>query len=516
MKTSRNVATGDSLTALPLIVTDAGREAAIAANDAGLQLQITEVAIGSGQWTPDATAAGLQNEIKRLDNIGGAASGPAMIHLSFTDAGADEYTVGEFGLYTDSGILFAIFSRSGGWIAEKTADSILMLSADMVLDTVPPDSVTVTGNNFVYPPATPTLQGVMYDAPNAKQYARSVGQWQEVKPVDETTPEAPGTIIDAPYDDVAYCRKNGNWIKYQPFLPLPIGAIIAWPGKSAPAGWLTIEPTTVYQKSDYPALYDHLKKECPHLIIDANTFKLAEARGAFIRGYDPTGVNDPDGVGRELMTAQGDAAKYSRITEMQPTGSALNAVIPIPENDWSRGIQVDGHSVSGNWGPRFRGQIQGKENRPKNLNALWIIKAYDTIADPELLQAKSVIDQVNNNSGRIQVLENLPVDYQLIDFGTVNKATRYVKPNPFGNSKPVIVVAEINVSGHWAGTGFVENGGGNGVNGYYVEGEGIIVRTGNRGVYGGHPQSYGSGHNTVNTGVIHSAPCRVHVWRVGV
>ena len=160
-----------SETALPLIVTDAGRAAAIAANDAGLQLQISEVAIGSGQWTPDETATALKTEIKRLDNLGGAASGPDMIFLSFSDAGNDEYRVGEFGLYSDTGVLFAIYSRTGDWITEKTDESILMLSIDIKLDSVPPGSVTVTGNNFVYPPATETLAGVLKIATQEKVLA---------------------------------------------------------------------------------------------------------------------------------------------------------------------------------------------------------------------------------------------------------------------------------------------------------------------------------------------------------
>ena len=155
-------------TALPLIVTDAGREAAIAADNAGLQLAITEVAIGSGQWTPDATATGLKNEVKRLVHLGGADSPPAMIHISASDASPDEYIVGEFGLYSDTGVLFAVYSQTGESITEKTADSIMMLSADILLDSVPAGSVTVTGNNFVYPEATEVVAGVLKIATQQK------------------------------------------------------------------------------------------------------------------------------------------------------------------------------------------------------------------------------------------------------------------------------------------------------------------------------------------------------------
>lgn len=163
--------------ALPLVVTHAGREAAIAADAAGLQLALTQIALGTGLWTPGTDATALQNELKRLDHLGGSASAPDMLHLTVTDDSTDAYALGEFGLYTDSGILFAIFSQATV-ISEKIADSVLMISADMKLDTVPPGSVTITGNNFHYPPATPDTLGVMTDAPGDGQlYARQSGAW---------------------------------------------------------------------------------------------------------------------------------------------------------------------------------------------------------------------------------------------------------------------------------------------------------------------------------------------------
>ena len=202
---------------------------------------------------------------------------------------------------------------------------------------------------------------------------------------------------------------------------LPVGSMIPWSGKSAPMGWLVIEPITVYQKADYPALYDHLKKECPHLIIDANTFKLAEGRGAFIRGYDPTGVNDPDGVGRELLTHQGDAIQNFTGRFKPQHGNVGDAFYGFGNNRTEvSGVfgktSIGNSRVSNATGGAYPGcEINidasrvvrtAAENRPKNLNALWIIKAYDTIADPELLQAKAVIDQVNSNKSEIDILKN--------------------------------------------------------------------------------------------------------------
>ena len=327
-------------------------------------------------------------------------------------------------------------------------------------------------------------------------------------------------VEEAPADDVAYCRKNGRWEEFMPVLPLPVGSVIAWPGKSAPAGWLTIEPTTVYQKSDYPALYDHLKKECPHLIIDVNTFKLAEARGAFIRGYDPTGVNDPDGVGRELLTPQTDAirnitgnvALNGRSAVGQPTGAFKNGITKtVVGSTTFSGTSMDFDAS--------RVVPTAAENRPKNLNALWIIKAFDTIADPELLQAKAVIDQVNSNSSRISVLENLSIDYQVMDFGILSKNSQIRKDSPYGN-KPIIVEAEIQLNNQWgSGTWFTTTGNaswGSIAKVHHLSGKlGIVLTGGSRavtassGLAGGIPQ-------TGSFSELASAPCRVKVWQVGV
>ena len=329
---------------------------------------------------------------------------------------------------------------------------------------------------------------------------------------------------EAPKDGKSYTRKNGQWIEMVQSIQLPVGAIISWPGKSAPAGWLAIEPVTIYQRTDYPALYKHFQDECPHLIIDADTFKLAEGRGAFFRGYDPTGVNDPDGVGRELLTAQGDASRKitgqfanrshtsSKFGRFQSASGAFSLTGSGSVGDLSGTASASGVI---NTFDSSRVVPTAAENRPKNLNALWIIKAYDTIADPELLQAKAVIDQVNANSSRIGVLEQTN-DYALIDLGTASNNTRYVKPNPFGNNTPVICEAEVLINAKWANPNFIYSYNGDtsyGVVASYVKGEGIIAQTGKAAVKSASFNS-GGGHGLSGSTV--SAPCRVHVWRVGV
>ena len=202
--------------ALPLIITDAGRTAAIDADHNGLQIELTEIAVGSGLWQPDSTATALQNEIKRITNLGAVDLASDMLHLTITDDTKDNYQMGEFGIYTNKGVLFAIYSQNS-YISEKAPDSVFMLSIDISLETVPPDSVTITGNNFHYPPAQPDVLGVIYDAPHdSKNYIRKNGAWLENPPIAITTPTVAGLIYDAPHDGKNYIRKNGQWLEVPP------------------------------------------------------------------------------------------------------------------------------------------------------------------------------------------------------------------------------------------------------------------------------------------------------------
>ncbi len=145
---------------LDIIITDVGRAAIVDADNMGtLPVVINEVALGTGLWAPDATATALQNELKRITTVGGQAIADDTIHVTMTDDSSDAYTLGEFGLYTDGGVLFAIYSDVNG-ITDKDAGAALLMAFDILLASVPAGSVTVGGTGFNNPSATETQQGV--------------------------------------------------------------------------------------------------------------------------------------------------------------------------------------------------------------------------------------------------------------------------------------------------------------------------------------------------------------------
>ena len=166
---------------LPLVITDAGRAALVNAQNTGSNnVTITEIALGTGLWSPTPTSTGLKNEIKRVSSFGGEAVAPDTIHVTIQDYTTDEYSLGEFGLYTDSGALFAIYSQPTR-ILEKDAAGIVLLAADIVLESPDAQSIAINGDGISLPPATPTIMGLMYDAPDDENvWGRYKAEWVKV------------------------------------------------------------------------------------------------------------------------------------------------------------------------------------------------------------------------------------------------------------------------------------------------------------------------------------------------
>ncbi|WP_373020711.1 phage tail protein [Thiomicrorhabdus sp.] len=148
--------------ALQITITDAGRAEIInAANTGTAPVEITEVGLGTGNYVPDPTQTALQTETKRLTTIAGLSVAADTIHLTIKDESADVYDVSEFGLYTASGTLFAVYSDAVNSFMQKAAGNTLLLSVDIVLGTLDATNVTFGDTAFANPPASETVSGVL-------------------------------------------------------------------------------------------------------------------------------------------------------------------------------------------------------------------------------------------------------------------------------------------------------------------------------------------------------------------
>lgn len=128
--------------ALEAIITDAGRDAAVSAGAAGLDLQLTHIAVGTGITEPDRGWTALEDERERVDVMGGQKIGAAHLQITGVLQSDSEYMITQIGIFASDGTLFAVCWRDGG-IAHKSPGMAYPISFDLPLLDVPGEAVTV-------------------------------------------------------------------------------------------------------------------------------------------------------------------------------------------------------------------------------------------------------------------------------------------------------------------------------------------------------------------------------------
>lgn len=162
--------------AFKITITDAGRAEVINAENTGTApVELTTIGLGSGQYEPDPAQTTLSNQFKTLTSIPGTVVDEDTIHVMIRDDSGDTYNVNEFGIYTASGTLFAVYSETTGPLMQKAAGSTLLLAVDIILGTLNATSLTFGNTNFLNPPASETVQGVTLYATEAEHKAGTVG-----------------------------------------------------------------------------------------------------------------------------------------------------------------------------------------------------------------------------------------------------------------------------------------------------------------------------------------------------
>jgi hypothetical protein len=161
---------------------------------------------------------------------------------------------------------------------------------------------------------------------------------------------------------------------------VPPGAIMAFGGTAAPAGWLLCDGSEV-RRTDFGALFAAIGSA--HGSGDgATTFVLPDYRGRFLRGADNGVGRDPDRAARGAAAPGGNVGDLVGTVQEDDIGThqheylnyrfdfevitGIPGVPHIPEGDpWS----FDGRDVAGNTSP-----AGGAETRPANAYVNWIIK----------------------------------------------------------------------------------------------------------------------------------------------
>jgi hypothetical protein len=147
--------------AITLVVTNAGRAALVDAVNAGtFAVRIAAAGLSATAFTPLATAVALPGEFARINGVSGAAVDPATISLVIRDDSNAAYTLRALGLFLNDGTLFAIHSQPGA-ILEKSADSVALIVVDVRFADIDATMLTFGDANFLNPPATTSVQGVV-------------------------------------------------------------------------------------------------------------------------------------------------------------------------------------------------------------------------------------------------------------------------------------------------------------------------------------------------------------------
>lgn len=130
---------------------------------------------------------------------------------------------------------------------------------------------------------------------------------------------------------------------------VPVGTIVAFAGAEIPENWFLCDGAA-FDSEAYQTLFRVLDR--PY---------VPDLRGRFLRGLDPDGQVDPEGVGRRLLDPQHDqiASHNHGYTRPWPTGIA--GAIP---GDGGVTTLWDTTSATG-----------GTETRPRNVAVHYIIHA---------------------------------------------------------------------------------------------------------------------------------------------
>lgn len=154
--------------ALSMIITDAGRAEHLNAQQNGTEaITLTHFAFGKGTETSSPQQTELQSEFKRIEAMSGQPVDEHTINITVQDVSGDEYTFSEFGIFTDKGTLYAVYSAESD-IMGKYAASALNMGINIYLGTLDAASVSFGDLILSNPPAREDVQGVVQLATQAQ------------------------------------------------------------------------------------------------------------------------------------------------------------------------------------------------------------------------------------------------------------------------------------------------------------------------------------------------------------
>ncbi len=171
---------------------------------------------------------------------------------------------------------------------------------------------------------------------------------------------------------------------------LPVGSIVAFPVDAPPPGFLELD-NSVKSSATYPDLSAYLGGKFNKGDEGVGNFRLPEARGEFLRGWDHgRGVD----AGRTLGSYQVDenkahahATSYELVTDTFAAGTALRNF--VQEFGAQNNVQTN---ASG-----------GTESRPRNIAVMWCIKAWNAPVNQGNIDVAALVKEVSRLGSAVPV-----------------------------------------------------------------------------------------------------------------
>lgn len=165
-----------------ITITDAGRAALINAQNTGTNaFVLSQIGVSTQYITTTLTdLVTLPDERKRLGTMAGDVVSDDTLHVTIRDESNDAYPMRAFGLYTSTGILFAVYSQPDP-IIEKSVAAMLLLAVDAKLVALSTDQVEFGPVGFTLPPASETVAGITEVATDAETDA-GTDNWRYITP----------------------------------------------------------------------------------------------------------------------------------------------------------------------------------------------------------------------------------------------------------------------------------------------------------------------------------------------
>ncbi|MFJ2540904.1 phage tail protein [Pseudomonas sp. NPDC087614] len=188
---------------------------------------------------------------------------------------------------------------------------------------------------------------------------------------------------------------------------LPVGSIVAFPVDAPPPGFLELD-NSVKSSATYPDLSAYLGGKFNKGDEGVGNFRLPEARGEFLRGWDHgRGVD----AGRAAGSFQSDSLKahYHSIPTgsgggqaVDPNGETPTVVLKDTAADWI--LRTEGDNAELTIG-RVRTYNFGAatETRPRNIAVMWCIKAWNAPVNQGTIDVAALAKEVERLKSAVPV-----------------------------------------------------------------------------------------------------------------